>query len=71
MQQINLFEIGAENEDPLYIELKGLNHEGERKNISVFNVHFNQFGLYEIESDDIHVCFHSINECYSYLRKYV
>ncbi|MFQ3545102.1 hypothetical protein Q7A53_13550 [Halobacillus rhizosphaerae] len=67
MEQSSMFDFFGADSDPVYKELNKLVPGEESIQIGEYKVSKNKFGLYEIETAEIHDCVDTIENCYSYL----
>lgn len=63
MEQIMIYDYLGSNIDPVYKKLSELKN-GESFFMDGLNVTHNEFGLYEIATEDTHECYGDMTECY-------
>lgn len=66
MEQTMIYDYLGRSDDPLFLDLSKL-EKGQRINLNNTDIMMNIFGLFEIETDEIHECFSNISDCYNYL----
>jgi hypothetical protein len=63
MEQIMIYDYLGSNDDPVYEKLSKLKN-GESFVMDGLNVSHNEFGLYEIATENTHDCYGNMTECY-------
>lgn len=66
MEQTMIYDYLGRSDDPLFERLSKL-EKGQRVILNNAEIVMNIFGLYEIETDEIHEGFSNISDCYNYL----
>lgn len=66
MEQTMIYDYLGKSDDPLYEQLTNL-EKGQKVISGNTEIKMNIFGLYEVESDDIHESFGNLSRCYHYL----
>ncbi|ARI79041.1 hypothetical protein [Halobacillus mangrovi] len=70
MEQASCFELLEDEWDPIYVELQKFSQAQNVVHISPFTITKNDYDLYEIESEGIHDCVSTLEQCYRYLCEY-
>ncbi|MGP4062813.1 hypothetical protein [Halobacillus sp. H74] len=70
MEQTSWFDFVEKERDPVYGELQKLTNDNRKVCIAPFTITKNRFSLIEIESDGIHDCVSTLEQCYQYLCEY-
>ncbi|MBH0231706.1 hypothetical protein LCL89_13085 [Halobacillus yeomjeoni] len=70
MEQTSWFDLLGNDVDPIYLELKKFSDGQTTVHIRPFTITKNRYDLYEIETEGIHDCVSTIEECYQYLCSY-
>lgn len=70
MVQTNIYEYLDIESDPVLINISSLK-KGQQYVIDSIKVQLNLYGIYEIETSDIHDSFSDIMDCYWYVSKLI
>lgn len=63
--QTNLYEFISLDDDPVFTKIRNLK-TGEEIKIDSFNIRKNE-RFYEIENDELHEVFKSVDKCYTFI----
>jgi len=63
--QTNLYEFISLDDDPVFTKIRNL-QTGEEIKIDSFNIRKNE-RFYEIENDELHEVFKSVDKCYAFI----
>ncbi|MGP4076742.1 hypothetical protein [Halobacillus sp. K22] len=71
MEQGSWFELAEDEWDPIFLELQRFSNDNCRTiTIHPFTITKNNYGLYEIENEEVHDCVSTMDQCYRYLCEY-